>query len=113
MKKAQKKHLITLRVTGITHNAIQKSRKDHILRDGAPYTFNEVARYLLNTGLYTEGKLPHIPILDGRGAHSKLSLQSELEAIRKREAQAQRHLKQLTARTSALSKRVSNGKAVL
>jgi len=112
MKKAQKTDLITLRISKLTRKAIKDSQRDYTLRDRTHYTFTEVSRYLLNAGLYSEGKLRDLPALDGRGARSRLSLQSELQSLHKTQLQVQRQLKQLDTRASALRKRVSNGGAL-
>jgi hypothetical protein len=97
MNKVPKTHLITLRITESTREAIQKSQRDYISRDGVPYNFTEVARYLLNAGLHKEGKLRHSPTLDGHGART---LEMRTALIDHSRTQAQRQLKRLDDQTS-------------
>jgi hypothetical protein len=98
MKKVHKSHLITVRLTPSTHDAIQKSQREYSSRDGAPYSLNEVARFMLNAGLHSQGQLTDTPALDGRGAKS-------LAHFQKSQQKAQKQVRRLAARITALKQR--------
>ena len=77
-KTSTKMEIIHLRIRPETRIALKRSQREFITRDQVPYNLNEVTRYFLNTGLFSEGKLRAVPKLDGDGS-TQLAKQAQFK----------------------------------